>query len=269
MFLSSHLMTEMAQTAEHLVVIGRGRLIADTSVAEFVARASTGAAVRVVSPQATELRDALAGARRPASTARATTCSRSTASAGRRSARSPGRADRAARADAAPALARGRVHAAHRRVRRVPRRPPPSPTTDHEGRSMSAHPPPSKPPSARPRRRERVTQARVIRSEWTKLWSLRSTRWTLLVAILAMAGLGPLIATVQMNRWDHMAPATGSTSTRSTPGSAATTSPSSRSACSACSCSPVSTAPVRSARRSWPCPSACRCCGRRRATFAR
>ncbi|HUB03897.1 MAG TPA: ATP-binding cassette domain-containing protein [Solirubrobacteraceae bacterium] len=59
-FLSSHLMAEMAQTAEHLVVIGRGRLIADTSVDEFVQRASSGAAVRVVSPQATALRDALA-----------------------------------------------------------------------------------------------------------------------------------------------------------------------------------------------------------------
>jgi ABC-2 type transport system ATP-binding protein len=59
-FLSSHLMAEMAQTAEHLVVIGRGRLIADTSVEEFVTRASTGAAVRVVSTQATALRDALA-----------------------------------------------------------------------------------------------------------------------------------------------------------------------------------------------------------------
>jgi ABC-2 type transport system ATP-binding protein len=50
----------MAQTAEHLVVIGRGRLIAEESVDEFVERASTGAAVRVVSPQATALRDALA-----------------------------------------------------------------------------------------------------------------------------------------------------------------------------------------------------------------
>jgi ABC-2 type transport system ATP-binding protein len=58
-FLSSHLMAEMAQTAEHLIVIGRGRLIADTSVEEFVRTASTGAAVRVVSPQATALRDAL------------------------------------------------------------------------------------------------------------------------------------------------------------------------------------------------------------------
>jgi ABC-2 type transport system ATP-binding protein len=59
-FLSSHLMAEMAQTADHLVVIGRGRLIADTSVEDFVQRASTGAAVRVVSEQATALRDALA-----------------------------------------------------------------------------------------------------------------------------------------------------------------------------------------------------------------
>ncbi|MGO9906844.1 MAG: ABC transporter ATP-binding protein [Solirubrobacteraceae bacterium] len=59
-FLSSHLMSEMAQTADHLVVIGRGRLIADTSVDDFVNRASTGAAVRVVSEQATALRDALA-----------------------------------------------------------------------------------------------------------------------------------------------------------------------------------------------------------------
>ena len=36
-FVSSHLMSEMALTADHLIVIGRGRLIADTSVDEFVA----------------------------------------------------------------------------------------------------------------------------------------------------------------------------------------------------------------------------------------
>ena len=41
-FLSSHLMSEMALTAEHVVVIGRGRLIADTSVAAIVAQASRG-----------------------------------------------------------------------------------------------------------------------------------------------------------------------------------------------------------------------------------
>jgi ABC-2 type transport system ATP-binding protein len=59
-FVSSHLMSEMAQTAEHLIVIGRGKLIADTSVDEFVRRAS-GAVVRVRSPQATKLRELVLG----------------------------------------------------------------------------------------------------------------------------------------------------------------------------------------------------------------
>jgi ABC-2 type transport system ATP-binding protein len=58
-FLSSHLMAEIAQTAEHLVIIGRGRLIADTSVSDILAQASRDAAVRVRSPQAAELARAL------------------------------------------------------------------------------------------------------------------------------------------------------------------------------------------------------------------
>ena len=45
-FVSSHLMSEMALTAEHLIVIGRGRLIADTSVEDFVRRASQQARAR-------------------------------------------------------------------------------------------------------------------------------------------------------------------------------------------------------------------------------
>jgi ABC-2 type transport system ATP-binding protein len=60
-FLSSHLMSEMAQTAEHLVIVGRGRVIADTTVEDVVSRASVDAIVHVRSPQATALRDALAG----------------------------------------------------------------------------------------------------------------------------------------------------------------------------------------------------------------
>jgi ABC-2 type transport system ATP-binding protein len=58
-FLSSHLMSEMSQTADHLIVIGRGRLIADTSVAEFVARASGEAPVRVRAADLSQLRAAL------------------------------------------------------------------------------------------------------------------------------------------------------------------------------------------------------------------
>jgi len=51
---SSHLMAEMEETAEHVLVIGRGRLVADTSVAELTRQAG-GGAVRVVSPRAGEL----------------------------------------------------------------------------------------------------------------------------------------------------------------------------------------------------------------------
>ena len=58
-FLSSHLMSEIALTAEHLIVIGRGRMIADTTVADIVAQASKSAAVRVRTPDATPLRAAL------------------------------------------------------------------------------------------------------------------------------------------------------------------------------------------------------------------
>src|SRR5262249_45833578 len=59
-FVSSHLMSEMSLTADHLIVIGRGRLIADTSVEDFVARASKKAVV-VRSPDLTRLREQLAG----------------------------------------------------------------------------------------------------------------------------------------------------------------------------------------------------------------
>ena len=59
-FVSSHLMSEMALTATRLVVIGRGRLIADTTVEEFVARAG-GSAVTVRTPAAAQLRDLLLG----------------------------------------------------------------------------------------------------------------------------------------------------------------------------------------------------------------
>jgi ABC-2 type transport system ATP-binding protein len=59
-FVSSHLMSEVAMTADHLIVIGRGRLIADSSVEEVVRRAS-GNVVRVRSPQATRLHQLLVG----------------------------------------------------------------------------------------------------------------------------------------------------------------------------------------------------------------
>ena len=114
-FVSSHLMSEMALTADHLIVIGRGRLIADMSVDEFV-RGASKQIVRVRSPQATQLRELLAGP----------TASRSTRvepallevsgltaeqiGDARRRAR-----HRAPRADPAAGVARGGVHGPHPR----------------------------------------------------------------------------------------------------------------------------------------------------------
>jgi len=58
-FVSSHLMSEMENTADHLIVIGRGKLIADCTMNEFIAQ-SSGAAARVRTPSPDQLALALA-----------------------------------------------------------------------------------------------------------------------------------------------------------------------------------------------------------------
>ena len=60
-FVSSHLMSEMALTADHVVVIGKGRLIAEMPIDEFTAQ-NSNAYVRVRSPKLDLLRSALEGA---------------------------------------------------------------------------------------------------------------------------------------------------------------------------------------------------------------
>ena len=57
--LSSHLMSEMAQTADHIIVLGRGKVIADAPVADIVAK-STGTAVTVRTPDAIRFQQLLA-----------------------------------------------------------------------------------------------------------------------------------------------------------------------------------------------------------------
>ncbi|MFJ5263881.1 ABC transporter ATP-binding protein [Streptomyces sp. NPDC088387] len=57
-FVSSHLMSEMALTADHLVVIGQGRLLADTSMADFIEQNSRSY-VRIRSPHRERLLDVL------------------------------------------------------------------------------------------------------------------------------------------------------------------------------------------------------------------
>ncbi|MDA0638389.1 ATP-binding cassette domain-containing protein [Nonomuraea sp. MCN248] len=60
-FVSSHLLSEMSQTAERLIVIGRGELIADTTTEEFIERASTGY-VRVRGPEPGRVKEVLEAA---------------------------------------------------------------------------------------------------------------------------------------------------------------------------------------------------------------
>jgi ABC-2 type transport system permease protein len=52
----------------------------------------------------------------------------------------------------------------------------------------------------------RVTQWRVVRSEWTKLYSLRSTRWSLGAAVVLTIGFSCLFAAILSSRWGHMSP---------------------------------------------------------------
>jgi ABC-type transport system involved in multi-copper enzyme maturation permease subunit len=52
----------------------------------------------------------------------------------------------------------------------------------------------------------KVTQWRVIRSEWTKLHSLRSTNWSLGVAVVLTIGFSCLFAAILSSRWGHMSP---------------------------------------------------------------
>jgi len=52
----------------------------------------------------------------------------------------------------------------------------------------------------------KVTQARVVLSEWTKLRSVRSTRWSLLVAVVFTIGLPALFAAVISSQWGQMSP---------------------------------------------------------------
>jgi ABC-2 type transport system ATP-binding protein len=60
-FLSSHLMSEMAQTADHLIVLGRGRILADAPIADVVAGATQGV-VRVRTLDGDRLEQAVRGA---------------------------------------------------------------------------------------------------------------------------------------------------------------------------------------------------------------
>jgi hypothetical protein len=53
---------------------------------------------------------------------------------------------------------------------------------------------------------QNVTQRRVALSEWTKLRSVRSTRWSLLITLALIIGLGILVSSIFEARWPHLSP---------------------------------------------------------------
>lgn len=69
---------------------------------------------------------------------------------------------------------------------------------------MSAVSEPASPLGAPATTGGRVTQRRVALSEWTKLRSVRSTRWSLLVAILLIVGIGILVCVVFNSKWPRL-----------------------------------------------------------------
>src|SRR5262249_4803193 len=113
--------------------------------------------------------------------------------------------DRAARADADAGFARGGVHGADARRRRVQGRRRRGRTRASGRGGMSTE---AASVVAIPRLADagKVTQIRVALSEWTKLASLRSSRWSLLVAVVFTIGLPLLFATVTATHWAHMSP---------------------------------------------------------------
>ena len=159
--LSSHLMSEIELTAEHLLVIGRGRIMADMPMQQFIAEA-TGNHVHVVTPDGTALRDLLAAQGVAVS-------SDAPGRAGHRRAHRPGDRHprgagrrRSLRAHPDRALARGGLHDHDPRLGRVPRDRDTPPNRDRrhrapQTRTQHEHRPADPDHHARPRRRRSTT----------------------------------------------------------------------------------------------------------------
>ena len=170
--------------ADHLLVIGRGTILADCSMAEFMAD-HAASYVRVKAPALGDVADLLRRPR-PRGHAASTTSCGSAASTPPRSASCLQARAAAARADPGAVLARGRLHDPDRRQRGVPRAPPPKePADDRDpdrGRDVVER-----------TGVDRPGFGAVLRSEWIKLRTVRSTWWTLAATFVLGAGLTVLM----------------------------------------------------------------------------
>ena len=230
---SSHLMTEMSMTADQLVVIGRGRLIADTTVTEFVASAG-GAKVLVSSDQTTEMTAALAEAEveeQPNGTLLVSGLT--AAEIGQRalaaqipltqlSTQTP------SLEEAFMSLTSGDVVYHGQTLSSADSTGPTTATSLDEPPSNSAAETapsttaPEPPPATHDDTHTRVATAgeapakkrtpffsdlsRGIRAEWRKFISLRSTKWSLLLSFVIVVAFGGIAAYGTTLRWDDFSP---------------------------------------------------------------
>src|SRR5215216_7151409 len=101
--------------------------------------------------------------------------------------------DHPARADRPAGLPRGGLHGPDPGRGRVPR-------PHEQGRTAMTSTRPTTPARPADPRGQRVTQARVIRSEWTKLRSVPSTAWSLLAAVALIVAVGALYSLLRVTR---------------------------------------------------------------------
>ncbi len=204
-FLSSHLMSEVALTADHIIVIGKGRIIADAPVSDIV----NGSQQRTVRVRTRTRRSSPSSSRATARPSRATSraCSSSRA-----------RTPRDRRARRGQGVRAARAHARHVPEDAYMASPPtrsstrPSPRSTTSGTAPRAHRPPPTPSKERsderhdPRHRRRpdgvphlpyrLSFGHVLRSEWIKFRTLRSTWWTLGITVVVMVGFSLMFAAV-------------------------------------------------------------------------
>ena len=233
-FVSSHLMSEMEHTADHLIVIGRGQLLADCTMEEFIAR-SSGQTVRVATPQPEVLAKAVAEAKGtviPGGADGTLTVSGLVAAqigdiafehgvrlheltvvrASLEAAFMELTADsveyRAGEDEQGHPPEPGHATEASRPPRSSPHRSSPrrGRTVTTGGSDMTAmttqpaRPPVLPPPSGR------AGFGGTLRSEFTKIRSVRSTYWTLLVLLAVSIGIGAAISAGTAANWSHTSP---------------------------------------------------------------
>ena len=203
-------MAEMAQTAEHLMVIGRGRLIADTTVADIVAQARTGAAVLVRTPQAAacatrSVRDGVSvtSSEPELLEVHGMTSAEVGAVAARHGVVLHELIPQTASLEQAFMRPDRRGRRVSRRAVRRSRTPSPS-RRPHERARITRHPDdpdagPLAPPAGSRSQRPRVGVDEAVDAALDAVVAAgrRSSRWP---------GLGPLIAAVQMSRWSTAGP---------------------------------------------------------------